>query len=312
MLKTIKTHLHPLGGRLIFWNFVLLALIKVVIPHTALQSASLLGLNPPFDSREVIKITNETRLTHNLPALKPNTKLDLAASDKLNDMAIKEYFSHVSPTGTDPWYWIKNSQYNYSVAGENLAIGFVTANDTIQGWLNSPSHRANLLNNGYTEIGVAVKSVEINDREGVLVVQMFGKPILTANSQNQVIATVKTPIPSTPISPTAIPQIAVNSAQTKGETITVTQEVSTDKTIKPVKVPMSVPLYDVEDISHISGWLNTIYPVYTMAIATATFMAFFFHQRSRNMALKAALNFALFLMAILIPAVSVSLEGLVF
>lgn len=312
MLNTIKTHLHPLGGRLIFWNFVLLALIKVVIPHTALQSATLLGLTPPFDSREIIKVTNETRITHNLPALRPNTQLDLAASDKLNDMATKEYFAHVSPTGTEPWYWIKNSQYSYSVAGENLAIGFVTANDTVLGWLNSPSHRANILNNQYTEIGVAVKNVEINDREGVLVVQMFGKPIQTANSRNQVVATIKTPAPLISVSPTSIPQTAVNSAQTKGETITVTQEVSTDKNIEPVKVPLSVPLYNVEDISYVSRWLNTVYPVYTMAIATATFMAFFFHQRSRSMAFKAALNFALFLMTILIPAVSVSLEGLVF
>src|SRR3989344_4808146 len=104
MLKFIKLHLHPLGGRIIFWNFVLLLLIKVVLPQSAFQSASLLGLMPTFDSREVIEFTNQARTANNLPSLKPNSKLDLAASEKLNDMATKEYFAHNSPSGVTPWY----------------------------------------------------------------------------------------------------------------------------------------------------------------------------------------------------------------
>lgn len=309
----LKLHLHPLGGRLIFWNFILLILVKVIIPHTALQSASLLGLTPPFDSREVIKITNEVRIANNLTALNPNFKLDAAALDKLNDMATKEYFAHVSPDGTTPWYWMKNVQYNYSVAGENLAIGFVTANDTVQGWLNSPSHRANLLNNKYVDIGVAVKSVEISNREGILVVQMFGVPSsIVANPKTQVVAMVKTPAPTILISPSISPQFADNSAQTKGETITVAQEVSTDNSIKPVEIPVTVQSDKIENASKVSGVLNGIYSIYAMIISTATIVAFFFHQRNKSMAFKAALNFAVFLLAILVPMAGISFQGLIF
>lgn len=304
-INHLKNHLHPLGGRIIFWNFVLLMLVKVVIPHSAFQTASLLGLTPPFDSREIIKITNEARVAHNLPALKPDSKLDLAASDKLNDMAIHEYFAHVSPSGINPWYWIKNARYNYSVAGENLAIGFITANDTVQGWLNSSSHRANLLNSQYLDIGVAVKSVEINGREGVLVVQMFGQPL------NQAVATIKTP--------EVIPRLALNTPkpeiglpQTKGESVNLTQEISTDNGIRPVRVPVAVQVYDSEKIIKFSELLNNVFSIYAMAISAASAIAFFLFEKNKNKAFKLTLNLTLFILAIIIPAVQISLEGLLF
>jgi hypothetical protein len=312
MKEFLKLHLHPLGGRIIFWNFVLLILVKMVIPNSAFQSASLLGLVPSFDSREIIKSTNEARVANNLTALSPNAKLDIAASEKLNDMAIQEYFAHISPSGVNPWYWIKSADYRYSLAGENLAIGFVTAGDTVKAWLNSPSHRANILNTKYKEIGVAVKSVEINGREGILVVQMFGSPL------NQIASNVaKTPAP-TPV-PTSS-QLAVNSpavipstAQTRGESISIVQEISTDVNIKSVDEPVAVKSDDAEKIVRISEILNNTFSIYTALIAMASMFAFFFFfQKNKNMALKLSLNLGLLLLTILIPAYRISLEGLIF
>jgi hypothetical protein len=303
----LKNHLHPLGGRIIFWNFVLLLLIKFVLPQSAFQSASLLGLMPTFDSRGVIESTNEARAINNLPALKPNSKLDSAASEKLNDMATKEYFAHNSPSGVTPWYWIQTSEYKYSVAGENLAIGFFTAEDTVKAWLESPSHRANILNTQYQEIGVAVKGVEINGREGILVVQMFGKP------SNQAVAITKTP------APTKTPQLALNSPQptraipqTQGESITLTQDISTDKEIKPVTEPITIKFENAERITNRYNRFNNGFSVYTLLLAIGTFAAFNFVQRSKQMAYKMALNFALFALAIFIPASSISLAGWIF
>lgn len=307
MSHFLKLHLHPLGGRIIFWNFVLLMLVKVIIPHSAFQSASLIGLTPPFDSREIIKITNEARVAHNLPALRPDSKLDLAASDKLNDMAIKEYFAHVSPNGINPWYWIKNARYNYSIAGENLAIGFITANDTVQGWLNSSSHRANVLNNQYLDIGVAVKSVEINGREGVLVVQMFGLPAGALAKEGS----IKTPTP-TPRLALNPPQPDTTLPQTQGESVTLAQEISTDNSVSPVKEPVIVRLYDDEKIIEVSGWLNNVFSIYSMLILSASMVAFFLFEKNKNTAVKLAFNLTLFILAIVIPAVEISLEGLIF
>ena len=311
MLKTIKSHLHPLGGRIIFWNFVLFLLVKLIIPNSAFQSASLLGLIPSFDSRDIVKSTNEARMANNLPALSPNTQLDLAASEKLNDMALQEYFAHTSPSGITPWYWIKDSQYKYSVAGENLAIGFVTAKDTVQAWLNSPSHRANLLNNQYQDIGVAVKSVEINNREGILVVQMFGKP------SGQVVVITKIPSPSPLNRPTistrATPNLVLNSPQTRGESVSaITQEVSTDKSLDAVKEPMSVQFYDAKQVVKVSKILNSVFSIYAMLIASISVIAFFFFERSKNMALKMAFNTAVFILALAIPASQIIFEGWIF
>ena len=306
MTNFLRLHLHPLGGRIIFWNFVLLLLVKLIIPHSAFQSASLLGLVPTFDSREVITATNQARTANNLPVLKPNAKLDLAASEKLNDMAIQEYFAHVSPSGVSPWYWIKNSQYQYSVAGENLAIGFVTADATVRAWLNSPSHKANLLNNQYRDIGVAVKTVEINGREGILVVQMFGKP------STQVVAVTKTPTPAPTRSPAITPRLAVSSPETRGESVALAQEISTDNSAQPVQEPMTVRSHDAESFAKTSAILNNVYSIYVLAIAATSAIAFFFFRREKSMAYKLAFNFGLFLLAVLIPASQISLEGLIF
>jgi len=87
-----------------------------------------------------------------------------------------KYFSHYSPTGISPWDWIDKSGYDYYYAGENLAMNFLDTEEVIKGWLNSPSHRENLLNKDYKDMGIAVVSGDFNN-EGInriLVVQMFG------------------------------------------------------------------------------------------------------------------------------------------
>lgn len=306
MLETLKSHLHPLGGRIIFWNFVLLLAVKVIIPHSALQSASLLGLTPSFDSREIINETNQIRIGNNLSTLTVNTRLDLAASDKLNDMAMKEYFAHVSPTGVEPWYWIKNAQYKYSVAGENLAIGFFSAKDTVQAWLNSPSHKANLLSTNYREIGVAVKTVEINGREGILVVQMFGSP-----SPGPVANIPKTPAPT--------PRLALNSPtpvdltpQTKGETTVTEQKISTDIGIAPIHTAKAIEVHDTEKLIKLSKILNNSFSAYSTVIAFMSVAVFFFFERNRRTGLKMAFNIAVVILAILIPGTQILSDALIF
>lgn len=278
----------------------------MIIPHSALQSASLLGLTPSFDSREIINETNQIRIGNNLSTLTVNTRLDLAASDKLNDMAMKEYFAHVSPTGVEPWYWIKNAQYKYSVAGENLAIGFFSAKDTVQAWLNSPSHKANLLSTNYREIGVAVKTVEINGREGILVVQMFGSP-----SPGPVANIPKTPAPT--------PRLALNSPtpvdltpQTKGETTVTEQKISTDIGIAPIHTAKAIEVHDTEKLIKLSKILNNSFSAYSTVIAFMSVAVFFFFERNRRTGLKMAFNIAVVILAILIPGTQILSDALIF
>jgi len=120
--------------------------------------------------------TNEARLENNEDELTENKLLVLAAQLKANDMADKGYFSHVSPDGTTPWYWLGKSGYNYENAGENLAVNFVDSEDVHKAWMNSPTHRANILRNEYEEIGIATAKGQYKGKEAIFVVQYFGIP----------------------------------------------------------------------------------------------------------------------------------------
>lgn len=136
------------------------------------------GVSSAFASdifpQKVIELVNAERKEKNIPELAENEKLSRAASKKAEDMISKNYFSHTSPDNTTPWYWIEREGYDYNYAGENLAMDFVTAEKMNQAWLASPTHRANILNEKYKDIGVAIKEGIISGHITIVVVQMFG------------------------------------------------------------------------------------------------------------------------------------------
>ena len=125
--------------------------------------------------------TNTTRVSDSLSPLKPNTLLELAAQDKANDMAKNGYFAHTSPTGITPWYWFQKVGYNFIYAGENLAVNFVDSSDVMNAWMNSPEHKANILNSHFTQIGIAVATGTYEGRPAVFAVQLFGTPVPVAS-----------------------------------------------------------------------------------------------------------------------------------
>jgi uncharacterized protein YkwD len=136
------------------------------------------------------KIIAETNLQRqengNLPALKENTILDKVAAAKANDMFVNQYFEHVSPSGVGPGDLAQKYGYNYIVEGENLILGnFSSEKEVVQDWMNSPGHRANILNNRYAEIGVAIIKGTYKGETAWIGVQEFGLPI-TACSQPDV------------------------------------------------------------------------------------------------------------------------------
>lgn len=124
----------------------------------------------------LVSLTNENRDQKNLSPLSTNPMLQLAAQMKANDMATKGYFSHTSPDGLEPWYWLKQVGYSYSYAGENLAVDFVDSDDVTDAWMKSPTHRANMINQNYREVGIAVAPGKYKGRDTLFVVQFFGTP----------------------------------------------------------------------------------------------------------------------------------------
>lgn len=104
--------------------------------------------------QQVITLTNQERSKNGLSPLTFNWQLGRVARYKSNDMRDKNYFSHTSPTYGSPFTMIQNFGISYRAAGENIATGQQTAWSVVQGWMNSPGHRANILSTNFTQIGV--------------------------------------------------------------------------------------------------------------------------------------------------------------
>lgn len=129
-------------------------------------------------AEEVINLTNQYRLDHDLSQLLPNPRLTQAAINKAKDILSRNYFSHTSPEGRRFSYWIKESGYPYFYAGENLAIDFYNSEELFEAWIKSDRHRENIEREGFQEIGVASLGGVFENRKTNVVVQLFGTRVL--------------------------------------------------------------------------------------------------------------------------------------
>jgi uncharacterized YkwD family protein len=105
---------------------------------------------------EVVRLVNQERAKNGLGALSVDSALTKTATLKSQDMAENGYFSHTSPTYGSPFDMMKQFGITYRTAGENIAMGQTTPAQVMEGWMNSPGHRANILQSSYTKIGVGV------------------------------------------------------------------------------------------------------------------------------------------------------------
>ncbi len=122
-------------------------------------------------------MTNSDRGNAGVGALAWSSTLENAARLKAEDMIANSYFAHTSPAGVTPWHWLEKVKYNFIYAGENLALDFSESKTVQDAWLNSPSHRENLLNQNYTELGITALDGTYEGRNTTFVVEFFGKPL---------------------------------------------------------------------------------------------------------------------------------------
>ena len=122
-------------------------------------------------------LANESRVgASGEKTLSINPLLEEAARFKAEDMAKNGYFAHTSPDGKTPWYWFDKANYVFKYAGENLAINFTDSEETHKAWLASELHRANIMNEKFSEIGVGMAKGTYQGRPTVFVVELFGTP----------------------------------------------------------------------------------------------------------------------------------------
>src|SRR5699024_7492970 len=103
---------------------------------------------------EVIKLTNKEREKNGLPSFSHDDALSKVAKEKSIDMRKNNYFDHNSPVYGSPFDMMKSFGITYQTAGENIAMGQQTPDEVVKAWMNSPGHRANILNEQFTHIGV--------------------------------------------------------------------------------------------------------------------------------------------------------------
>lgn len=123
---------------------------------------------------KVINLVNVERAKAGLQPLRANWQVSRVARYKSQDMINKGYFSHTSPTYGSPFTMMESFGVKFSAAGENIAMGQPTPESVMNGWMNSPGHRSNILNPTYTELGVGLAK----DSTGKCYwTQMFLKPL---------------------------------------------------------------------------------------------------------------------------------------
>lgn len=150
---------------------------QLIVSSILIIDPNVLGFAAQISPERVVELTNQERAETGAPALSLNQKLTEAALRKAGDMFAFDYWAHNSPSGRDPWSFFQEVGYRYLYAGENLARDFASPEAVVGAWMASPTHRDNILNPKYKEIGIAVVDGSLAGVETTLVVQHFGTPV---------------------------------------------------------------------------------------------------------------------------------------
>lgn len=166
--------LHP---AVLFFYFAFFVVIQFSAPLILKGRTRVLGYAINIEEEKLLEYTNIKRVENGLKPLKMNAQLSDAARNKAAYMFAYNFWAHNAPDGTTPWKFINDAKYDYVYAGENLARDFENSNEVVEAWMNSETHRANILQDKYRDIGFAVVDGNLNGESTTLVVQMFGTPV---------------------------------------------------------------------------------------------------------------------------------------
>lgn len=159
---------------------IIILILSIVQPWQGLLTSNqgVLPYATQMSVQGLIEETNERRAANQETNLSLNAQLTKAAQKKAQDMAERNYWSHNTPEGNAPWEFVNNAGYSYAKAGENLAYGFDDEDAVVAGWMNSPGHRANMLDVNYSEVGFGFAESDnyVDSGYSTIVVAMYGQP----------------------------------------------------------------------------------------------------------------------------------------
>lgn len=166
-------------AKLISWEGLLIYVLLFIFLQVGFSivgyaKPGILGITSSVNQKKLIELTNTERQKKGLPPVSENDALDKAAQLKAQNMFSENYWAHFAPSGKTPWDFILGAGYRFTFAGENLAKNFYSSDEVISAWMKSSTHRDNLLNTKYQDIGIAVLEGVLNGQKTTLIVQMFG------------------------------------------------------------------------------------------------------------------------------------------
>lgn len=157
------------------------SLIVIMVLVAVSVFSSLAVMRPAFIAAvypsALVDMANDIRAERDIQTLSANEKLKEAAALKAEHMLENDYFAHYAPSGKTPWYWLREADYSFLYAGENLAMNFEESQAVNRAWMDSPAHRDNIVSNQFTEVGIAAKEGTMNGETTTVVVQMLGRPL---------------------------------------------------------------------------------------------------------------------------------------
>lgn len=217
--------LHP--QRLLFYSLsaiffkVILVVTVIILPVEAWLTPNILA----EQSRKVVSLTNTIRQNLNLARLNESPILTQAAYNKAADMLLKQYFAHTGPDAKTLADWLKGIKYNFAVAGENLAMGFASPEEVVNGWTRSQTHYQNMIDPDFKEIGVGMVSGLYEKVDTTLVAEYFGTPVIRPAAASAVEPTqpaAERPAEASPPGPdfgTKAPAQAASTTEILGEKV---------------------------------------------------------------------------------------------
>ncbi len=134
-------------------NAMVIYIIVILSFNTLIPNLGIGRIGADITLQDLLFSHNEERAKSGLPPLKLNTTLSTSATNKASTMLQTNCWSHYCPPDKEPWDYFKEAGYNYQHAGENLAEGFTNIDSVIDAWMNSPTHRENVLNGDFEEVG---------------------------------------------------------------------------------------------------------------------------------------------------------------
>ena len=281
-------HKHTKNYLKHYWPYLPMATLVLVglwlIRPASLRTShqDVLAVATNVNNQSLLIETNKQREANSKSDLHLDPKLNAAAQAKAQDMVARNYWSHNTPDGSPPWSFVINNGYQYQKAGENLAYGFTTSSDTVTGWMNSPTHKQNLLDGDFVDVGFGEATSSDFNHSGpsTVIVAMYAR------------STKETPVISV-ISPSTTEEAApVNSTQ-KTEQTPQAKGISRLSSLAGDKLP----------------WLGSAFS-FLMGAALAVFI--FKHGIGVKKALKKGEKFVITHPVLDVILVSIILAGLIF